>query len=93
MMYPYADHMSGWWYALGIISMILFWGVLIVAMAAAVRHLGRDRHERLPAGPPAPPSRPPTAEEVLAERYARGEIDADEYRQHLETLRQDRAYS
>jgi putative membrane protein len=93
MMYSYADHMGGWWYALGIISMILFWGVLVVAMAAAVRHLGRDRHERFPSGPPAPPSPPPTAEEVLAERYARGEIDADEYRQHLETLRQDRAYS
>ncbi|MFB3739418.1 MAG: SHOCT domain-containing protein [Candidatus Velamenicoccus archaeovorus] len=29
----------------------------------------------------------PTAEDVLAERYARGEIGADEYRQRLEVLR------
>jgi putative membrane protein len=29
----------------------------------------------------------PTAEQVLAERLARGEIDEDEYRRGLETLR------
>ncbi|HEX3311329.1 MAG TPA: SHOCT domain-containing protein [Streptosporangiaceae bacterium] len=83
MMYPYGEHMSGWGYALGIIGMLLFWAVLVLAIAAAVRYLDRKRRESFP-----PPPLPPTAEQVLAERFARGEIDADEYRQHLDTLRQ-----
>jgi putative membrane protein len=82
-MYPYGEHMSGWGYALGIIGMVLFWTVLVLAIAAAVRYLDRKRRESFP-----PPPLPPTAEQVLAERFARGEIDADEYRQHLDTLRQ-----
>ena len=86
-MYSYGAHPSGWWYALGIISMVLFWGVLVLAIAAAVRYLDRGRPERSSPRPPAPP---PTAEQVLAGRFARGEIDADEYRQRLDTLRQAR---
>ena len=87
-MYWYGDHMSGWGYALGIIVMILFWGVLLAAVVAAIRYLGRGRQGRLPPEPPAQASQPPRAEEVLAERFARGEIDADEYRQRLETPRE-----
>jgi len=79
-MYSYGDHMSGWGYALGIISMVLLWSLLVLAIAAAVRYLGRSRRE---SSPP-----PPSAEQLLAERFARGEIDADEYRQRLGTLRQ-----
>ena len=90
MMYWYGDHMSWWGYGLGIAGMVLFWGLLIVAIVAAVRYLGRGRQERLPQEPPAPTPRPPGAEQVLAERFARGEIDADEYRQRLEILREGR---
>jgi putative membrane protein len=79
-MYPYGEHMSGWGYALGITGMILFWVVLVLAIAAAVRYLDRKRGESFPP--------PPTAEQALAERFARGEIDDDEYRQRLDTLRQ-----
>ena len=85
MMYPYGEHVSGWGYALGITGMVLFWVVLVLAIAIAVRHLDRKRGESSPP-PPLPP--PPTAEQVLAERFARGEIGADEYRQRLDTLRQ-----
>lgn len=60
--------------------MILFWAVLVLAIAAAVRYLDRKRGESFPPPPPA-------AEQVLAERFARGEIDADEYRQRLDMLR------
>lgn len=87
MMYTYGDHVSGWGYALGITSMILFWALLALAIAAAVRYLGRDRRDRGVASPPAPPPPPPTAEQVLADRFARGEIEADEYHQRLDTLR------
>jgi len=86
MMYWYGDHMSGWGYGLGIAGMVLFWGLLIVAVVAAVRYLGRGRQERFPPEPPAPAPRPAGAEQVLAERFARGEIDADEYRQRLDIL-------
>ena len=82
MMYPYGEHMSGWGYALGITGMVLFWVVLVLAIALAVRYLDRRRGESLPPPPP-----PPRAEQVLAGRFARGEIDADEYRQRLDTLR------
>jgi putative membrane protein len=80
MMYPYGDHMSGWGYALGITGTVLFWGLLVLAVAIAVRYLARQHQENLPP--------PRTAEQILAERFARGEIDADEYRQRLDTLRQ-----
>jgi putative membrane protein len=83
MMYPSGEHVSGWGYALGITGMVLFWVVLVLAIAIAVRYLDRKRGE---SSPPPPP--PPTAEQVLAGRFARGEIDADEYRQRLDMLRQ-----
>lgn len=86
-MYWYGDHMSGWGYTLGIISMALFWGLLIVAVLAAVRYLGHGRREGSAPGTPSPPEQP-RAEQVLAERFARGEIDADEYRERLETMRE-----
>jgi len=82
-MYPYGEHVSGWGYALGIIGMILFWVLLVLAIAAAVRYLDRKRGENFPPPPP-----PPTAEQMLAGRFARGEIDAEEYRQRLDMLRQ-----
>jgi putative membrane protein len=84
MMSGYAEHVSGWGYALGIVSMVLFWSLLILGIAAAARYLGRGRRE--PSAPARPG--PPVAEQVLAERFARGEIDAEEYHQRLDTLRQ-----
>ena len=48
-MYPYGEHMSGWGYALGIIGMVLFWTVLVLAIAAAVRYLDRKRRESFPS--------------------------------------------
>jgi putative membrane protein len=81
MMYPYGEHTSGWGYALGITGMVLFWGLLVLALAFAVRYAARRQGESV-----LPP--PPTAEQVLADRFARGEIDAEEYRERLGTLRQ-----
>ena len=40
MMYTYGDHVSGWGYALGITSMILFWTLLALAIAASDSHHG-----------------------------------------------------
>lgn len=74
---------SGWgpggW--IWIAWMILFWGGLLAAAVYLIRH----RHHPAATGPGGSP-----AEAVLAERYARGEIDADEYHRRLATLREHR---
>lgn len=83
MMYGYGNGIGGWGYALMAIGMILFWGAVIYGIVALVRCTRRDGPQgREPAGPPAPePGR------LLAERFARGEIDEDEYHQRLTALR------
>jgi putative membrane protein len=81
MMYWYGSGMSGWGYALMTISMVLFWGAVIVGIVALVRHFGRGGQQTL-----APPSQPAAPEQLLAERFARGEIDEEEYRQRLAAL-------
>ena len=66
------DGGPGTW--LWITWMVLFWGGLLAAGVYLLR--------RRPTGA----SEAPSAEEVLAERYARGEIDAEEYRQRRAVL-------
>jgi len=83
MMYGYGIGMGGWGYALMAIGTILFWGAVIYGIVALVRYARRDDPQRgEPAGPPAP-----EPERLLAERFARGEIDEDEYYQRLTSLR------
>jgi putative membrane protein len=81
MMFGYGP-MGLWGYVFGAISMVLFWGLVILAIIALVRYLADRTRPRGVATPPA------SAEQVLAERYARGEIDETEYRRRLDTLRQ-----
>ncbi|MGA5268463.1 SHOCT domain-containing protein [Streptomyces lydicamycinicus] len=66
------------------ISIFLFLALLFVIALLIVRALGRSAPAR--GEPPLPRSGPP-AEQILAERYARGEIDEEEYRRRLVTLR------
>jgi putative membrane protein len=81
MMYWYGSGMTGWGYALMTISMVLFWGAVIFGIVALVRYVSRG-------GPQAgEPTQPATPERLLAERFARGEIDEDEYQRRLAALR------
>jgi putative membrane protein len=83
MMYGYGNGIGGWGYALAAIGMILFWGAVIYGIMALVRHTRRDDPQgREPAAPPVP-----EPERLLAERFARGEIDEGEYHQRLTSLR------
>jgi len=78
MMWWYGNEMNTWGYTLMTVSMMLFWGLIIYGLTAWGRYPARG--DRSVAARP-------TAEQVLAERFARGEIDEHEYHQRLDTLR------
>ena len=76
----YGEGMSGWGYLLMTVSTVLFWGALIAGGIAVYRSLNRRANSGSAENRPTP-------EQLLAERYARGEIDEEEYRRRLGTLR------
>lgn len=76
------DHMNGWGWAL----MSLGWLVLLVLVGLAVAVLLRHTADSGPGR--AADRRDPSPRELLAERYARGEIDDEEYRRRLQVLEQ-----
>ena len=68
--------MDGWgmgWF--GMVSMIMFWGLIIVGLVTLIRWLIQNTnskgHNSVSEGT--------TAIDILKERYARGEIDRDEF--------------
>ncbi len=82
MMFWY-DHNMGWWGWAGMgIGMVLFWALLIAGIAALVIYTTGSRQ--------VPPGTTPAAspEQVLAARFARGEINETEYRDRLAVLRE-----
>ena len=83
MMYSSNGHMSGWGYGFMTVGMVVFWAVLIIGVVAFVRYLNRTQSPH-----PALTVRP-TPEHLLAERFARGEIGSEEYRERLDTLRSE----
>jgi len=62
------------------IGMLLFWVLIIAAIVAIVRGFGRG------PGVNEPGARIPLPLEILGERYARGEIDKNEYEQKRRDL-------
>ncbi|MFI6685692.1 SHOCT domain-containing protein [Streptomyces sp. NPDC050485] len=82
----YGHGMSGWgWFAMSL-SMPVFWALLVGAAVLLFRALSRGSDHPHKPGPSGGPPRLP-AEQILAERYARGEIDEDEYHRRLNVLR------
>jgi putative membrane protein len=71
------DHMTGWgWFGLTL-SAVLFVALLVGGGMLLIRFA---RQQEAPSTSPSP-------EQILAERYARGELDEQQYRQQLATLR------
>ena len=62
----------GWGMGFGMISMVLFWIVIILGIVILVRWVSGGS-----AASGAPPAK--TALDILKERYARGEIDKREF--------------
>lgn len=81
--YPkyYGPHMweGGWhgWF-FGPIMMIVFFAVAVVAVVLLVRWLGGPGHGHSPAGK--------TPLDILKERFARGEIDKEEFEERRRVL-------
>lgn len=68
------------WHGWGMGYSWLFWVVVLVAVVALVIYLTRQ------SAPPPDKS----AEDILKERFARGEISKEEYQDGLKTLRESR---
>ncbi len=62
-----------WGYGFMVLNGLVFWALLVVGAVLAYRVFRREDRE--------------TAEGLLADRYARGEIDDEEYRRRMTTLR------
>lgn len=78
----YGEGPGLWSYLLATVSMILFWVLIIIAIIALVRYM-RHGNQRTSVAQPQRSN----AEQLLAERFSRGEIDEPEYRHRLEVLR------
>lgn len=84
----WSDHdMTGWGYAGMVIGMVLFWALIVVGVIALIRYTAGTAGATAPRAIPQfhPPGESP--EQVLATRFARGDIDEPEYRQRLAVLR------
>lgn len=70
----FGDGYGAWGWFFGTITMVAFWGAVVWLILQATRGSESSGPNRR------------TPEEILAERYARGEIDSDEYRKRLDDL-------
>jgi putative membrane protein len=78
MMWWYGNGMGGWGYGLMVGANLLLWALLVAGVVALLRRSARSTS--------AEPR--PTPEEMLAERFARGDIDEEEYRRRRDVLRE-----
>jgi len=78
----WGNGMGGWGMALMTMSNLLFLGLILVGVVFVVRASGYGK----PATPSGPTVRLPTPQQLLSERFARGEIDEEEYSQRLRVL-------
>ncbi|MBA3339247.1 MAG: SHOCT domain-containing protein [Geodermatophilaceae bacterium] len=80
MMYWYGDNMNGWGWTLMVLGMIAFWAAVILGLVLLVRALRAPG----PTFDQAPARLTP--QDLLAERFARGDIDQSEYAGRLAAL-------
>jgi len=79
-MMMWGNGIGGWGMTLMTISSLLFWGLVIAGIVLLVRYTGRGTQSVAPTSQPAAP------QQVLAQRFARGEIDEEEYTRRLQVL-------
>ncbi|HET9090669.1 MAG TPA: SHOCT domain-containing protein [Acidimicrobiales bacterium] len=81
--WQYQDGPGGWGIFM-MLMMVLFWGLLVWGIVASVRHYSNSRAGQLP-GPGASASAG-AALEALRLRYAKGEIDDEEFERRRANL-------
>jgi putative membrane protein len=81
-MFGYGYGMGWWGYACMGVGMVVLWALLIAGVLALIRFIARDQQDGR-TGPTAS-----TAQQLLAARFARGEISETEYHDRLTTLRE-----
>ncbi|MBM4468111.1 SHOCT domain-containing protein [Rhodococcus hoagii] len=69
---------GGW--VLMILAMVLFWTLVVVGVMALFRTMRDERNA-------SPDPKNQSGQQILDERFARGEIDAEEYRIRTDQLR------
>jgi putative membrane protein len=79
-MWGYMGDGNWWWWGFGALHMLVFWAVLIFVIVVAVKWLSGQ------SGARAPESGGARALDILKERYARGEINKDEFEQKKRDL-------
>ena len=77
----YGHDFSWWWFVPMMLAMVGFWALVAWVVVTLVRG---DRSAATPT---------PEAEQILAERYARGELETAEYHERLDDLRRTRSLS
>lgn len=82
----WGDHMGrGWWWVMGV-GWLVFLSLVVWLVYLLVRHVTTSPVGSV--GREAEASERARAEAVLAERFARGDIDEDEYRRRRAVLRE-----
>lgn len=81
-------HMGDGWGVVMMLGMLLFWVMLTTGVVLAIVWILRSTRPTAASSSASGPAPPATtsAEQILAERLARGEIDTEEYRARVEAL-------
>jgi putative membrane protein len=92
-MFLHGPYIGAWGLGLG---SLVFWVLVAVAVIVIVRLLSRGQGPQPPyqGFPGSGPARGHTtsAAQILAERFARGEINEDEFHQRMAALRAEETY-
>lgn len=72
------------WHGLGWLGMVTFWLLLVLLVLVAVKYLAAGHRSHLPDNESRKTRPEPLA--ILEQRYARGEIERDEYLQKRDDL-------
>jgi putative membrane protein len=78
------DHMdngNGWWWVMGIVGGLFMIALIVVLIVVLVQHYNPPERSTRRTTDNSP------GENILSERFARGEIDEDEYRRRRDALR------
>ncbi|GAA4759143.1 SHOCT domain-containing protein [Citricoccus nitrophenolicus] len=72
-----------------VFGLLVLAGVIVLVVVLVTTLSGRSSNTGAPDHGRAPGADPGRGREILQERYARGELSAEEYRERLQTLEDD----